>query len=109
MRHYFSTLAPGRGPFPSKFPKFGLQNLPTSTYARTVARASINLGVQRREMRAADKLRTNDRQAKEFCTFPCQKFAPLSSLLNGAEFTLSVAKNVALFKTVPILRFVSVK
>ena len=28
MRHYFSTLAPGRGPFPSKFPKFGLQNLP---------------------------------------------------------------------------------
>ena len=29
MRHYFSTLAPGRGPFPSKFPKFGLQNLPT--------------------------------------------------------------------------------
>ena len=28
MRHYFSTLAPGRGPFPSKFPKSGLQNLP---------------------------------------------------------------------------------
>ena len=28
MRHYFSTLAPGRGPFLSKFPKFGLQNLP---------------------------------------------------------------------------------
>ena len=28
LRHYFSTLAPGRGPFPSKFPKFGLQNLP---------------------------------------------------------------------------------
>ena len=27
-----------------------------------VARASINLGVQRRETRAADKLRTNDRQ-----------------------------------------------
>ena len=24
----FSNLAPGRGPFPSKFPKFGLQNLP---------------------------------------------------------------------------------
>ena len=30
MRHYFSTLAPGRGPFPSKFPKFGLQNLPNN-------------------------------------------------------------------------------
>ena len=28
MCHYFSTLAPGRGPFPSKFPKFGLQTLP---------------------------------------------------------------------------------
>ena len=34
----------------------------TFTYARTVARASIDLGVQRRETRAADKLRTNDRQ-----------------------------------------------
>ena len=33
MRHYFSTLVPGRGPFPStsKFPKFGLQNLPKGT------------------------------------------------------------------------------
>ena len=29
--------------------------------------------------------------------------------LNGAEFTLSVAKNVALFETVPFLRFASVK
>ena len=34
----------------------------TFTYARTVAHASIVLGVQRRETRAADKLRT-DRQA----------------------------------------------
>ena len=29
MRDYFSTLTPGPGPFPSKFPKFGLQNLPS--------------------------------------------------------------------------------
>ena len=29
---------------------------------------------------------------EKFCSFPCQKFALLSSLLNGAEFTLSVAK-----------------
>ena len=28
MRHYFFTLAPGSGPFPSTFPKFSLQNLP---------------------------------------------------------------------------------
>ena len=28
----------------------------------------------------------------------------VSPLLNGADFTLSVAKNVALFETVPILR-----
>ena len=42
---------------------------------------------------------------EEFCTFPCQKFAPLSQtpLLNGAEFTLSVAKYVAL-ETVRIVR-----
>ena len=46
---------------------------------------------------------------KEFCTFPCQNFAPLSPLLNGAGFTLSVAKNVALFEAVRILRFASVK
>ena len=56
-----------------------------------------------------------------FCTFPCQKFAPkywrrvlhfslpkictlVSPHLNGAELVLSVAKNVALFETVPILR-----
>ena len=60
----------------------------------------------------------------EFCTFPCQKFAPwrrvlhfilpkictlVSPLLKGAEFTLSVAKNVSLFETVRILRFASVK
>ena len=59
----------------------------------------------------------------EFCTSPCQKCAPyywrrvlrlslpkictsVSPLLNGAEFTLSVAKNVALFETVRILRTV---
>ena len=41
---------------------------------------------------------------EEFCTFPCQKFAPLSPLLNGAEFPFSVAKNVALFKAVRIVR-----
>ena len=40
---------------------------------------------------------------EEFCAFSFQKFAPLSSPLNGAEFTLSVAKNVALFETVRIL------
>ena len=43
---------------------------------------------------------------EEFCTFPCHKFARPSRtpLLNGAEFTLSIAKNVALFETVRILR-----
>ena len=43
---------------------------------------------------------------EEFCTFSCQTFAPLSwtPLLNGAEFTLSVAKYVAFFETVRILR-----
>ena len=40
---------------------------------------------------------------EEFCTFPCQKFAPYF-LPSCAEFTLSVAKNVALFETVRILR-----
>ena len=39
---------------------------------------------------------------EEFCTFPCQTFAPLSPLLNGAEFTFSVAKNVALFEAVDL-------
>ena len=40
----------------------------------------------------------------EFCAFPCQKIcSSVSPLLNGAEFTLSVAKNVALFETVRIL------
>ena len=29
---------------------------------------------------------------EEICTFPCQKFAPLSPLLNGTEFTLWVVK-----------------
>ena len=41
---------------------------------------------------------------EEFCNFPCQKFVPLSPLLNGAEFTFSVAKNVALFEAVRIVR-----
>ena len=47
---------------------------------------------------------------EEFCAFPCQKNCtsvfPLRGL-NGAEFTLSVAKNVALFETVRILRTVT--
>ena len=43
----------------------------------------------------------------EFCAFPCQKICTsVSPLLNGAEFTLSVVKNVALFETVRILRTV---
>ena len=41
---------------------------------------------------------------EEFCAFPCQKnCTSVFPLLNGAEFTLSVAKNVALFETVRIL------
>ena len=47
---------------------------------------------------------------EEFCAIPCQKIctsvSPGDPLLNGAEFTLSVAKNVALFETVRILRTV---
>ena len=44
---------------------------------------------------------------EEFCAFPCQKICTsVSPLLNGAEFTLSVAKNVALFETVRVLRTV---
>ena len=40
---------------------------------------------------------------EEFCAFPCQKICTsVFPLLNGAEFTLSVAKNVALFETVHI-------
>ena len=31
MRHFVSHLSPGRGPFPSKFPNFGLQNVPIHT------------------------------------------------------------------------------
>ena len=34
MRHFVSHLKPGRGPFPSKFPNFGLQNVPTRTFFR---------------------------------------------------------------------------
>ena len=46
--------------------------------------------------------------ATSFALFLAKKFAPqfLSPLLIGAEFTLSVAKNVALFETVRILRTV---
>ena len=33
---------------------------------------------------------------EEICTFPCQKFAHLSPLLNGAEFTRCVAKKKTL-------------
>ena len=48
------------------------------------------------------------RIGEEFCAFPCQKICTsVFSLLNGAEFTLSVAKNVALFETVRILRTVT--
>ena len=65
--------------------------------------------------------------AMKFCTFRCQKCPPYywrrvlhvslpkmctlisSLLLKGAEFTISVAKNVALFETVRVLRFASVK
>ena len=44
---------------------------------------------------------------EEFCAFPCQKICTsVFPLLIGAEFTLSVAKNVALFETVRILRTV---
>ena len=44
---------------------------------------------------------------EEFCAFPWQKICTsVSPLLNGAEFALSVAKNVALFETVRILRTV---
>ena len=43
----------------------------------------------------------------EFCAFPFQKICTsVSPLLIGAEFTLSVAKNVAPFETVRILRTV---
>ena len=43
----------------------------------------------------------------EFCAFPCQKNGiSVPPLLNGAEFTLAVVKNVALFETVRILRTV---
>ena len=46
--------------------------------------------------------------ATSFALFLAKKFAPqfLSPLLISAEFTLSVAKNVALFETVRILRTV---
>ena len=62
--------------------------------------------------------------AMNFAPFLGKKFAPwrrvlhfflpkictlVSPLLKGAEFTLSVAKNVALFETVRVHRFASVK
>ena len=46
----------------------------------------------------------------ELLHFSLPKICTLASpLLNGAEFTHSVAKNVALFETVRVLRFASVK
>ena len=45
--------------------------------------------------------------SKKFCTFLAKNLHLF--LPSGAEFTLSVAKNVALFQTVRILRFASVK
>ena len=47
--------------------------------------------------------------AMNFVLFLAKICILVSPLLKGAEFTLSVAKNVALFETVPILRFASVK
>ena len=44
--------------------------------------------------------------AKSFALFLAKICTSVSPLLNGAEFTLSVAKNVALFETVRILRTV---
>ena len=45
---------------------------------------------------------------EEFCAFSCQNICTsVFPLLNGAEFTLSVAKNVALFETVRFLRTVT--
>ena len=43
---------------------------------------------------------------KSFALFLAKKITSVSPLLNGAEFTLSVAKNVALFETVHVLRTV---
>ena len=44
---------------------------------------------------------------EEFCAIPCQKICTsVSPRLKGTEFTLSVAKNIALFETVRILRTV---
>ena len=44
---------------------------------------------------------------EEFCAFPWQKkCTSVSPLLNSGEFTLSVAKDVAPFETVRILRTV---
>ena len=53
------------------------------TYARTVARASIDLGVQRLETRAADKFRTNDRH---YC------FIDIDRLTAGSDEKRSAAQ-----------------
>ena len=56
MRHYFSTLAPGRGPFPSKFPKFGLQNLPNKKKERNFCRRPYNSSRNSRSQRELDRV-----------------------------------------------------
>ena len=84
-------------------------------------RASYNTERERERERERRKWRHHCRA--KFCTSPCQKCAPqywrrvlrfslpkfctsVSHLLKCAEFTLSIAKNVALFETVRILRTV---
>ena len=47
--------------------------------------------------------------AKSFALFLAKNCTLVYPLLKGAEFTRSVAKNVALFETVCVLRFASVK
>ena len=49
MRHFVSHLSPGRGPFPSKFPNFGLQNVPnfgTSIFSKNKSLPKLQLLVQ---------------------------------------------------------------
>ena len=40
MRHFVSHLSPGHGPFPSKFPNFGLQNVPIAALRRVYRQLS---------------------------------------------------------------------
>ena len=47
--------------------------------------------------------------AKNFALFLAKIFTSVSPFLNGAEFTLSFAKNVALFETVRVLKLRTVK